>query len=108
MVLVGSFVMYRYRKTWPERHPLLLGLSVLFGVFFVAALWWLFLAVAVLAAIGACVVGICVGVLCLARCAEREHLRRAELAAHADYENAMLLRGDWYHGTFGQYPPYSL
>jgi hypothetical protein len=98
-----------YRKSFAEQHPVLLGVGILFCACFVAALWWLFLALAVLAAIGVGVAGICVGVLCLARYAERQnqlrYRRRAELASHADYEHALLLRGDP-RGTFGQFPPY--
>ncbi|MCW2652955.1 MAG: hypothetical protein JWR32_3931 [Mycobacterium sp.] len=38
-----------YRQSFPEQHPILLGVGILFGAFMVAAFWPLFLALAVLA-----------------------------------------------------------
>jgi hypothetical protein len=53
---------------------------------------------------GVVVAGICIGVLCLARYPERQNQRRAELAAHADYEHAMWMHGDP-RGFYGRFPP---
>lgn len=95
-----------YRKSWPERHPALLGVGILFaaciigvGILFgacaVTALWQLF---PILALIGGLGLGACRVLI--------ERWRRADLAYHADYEHWLLMQG---HpaGTFGRYPPYT-
>jgi len=78
--------MYRYRrKPWPERHPILLAVGVLLGACIVAALWWLFLAAAVLA-------GVAVGVLCMCQYVEQHNRLRA---AQGDCGHPLWIPGDF-------------
>jgi hypothetical protein len=76
----------------------LLGLGILFGLGVVIAYWPIFVAA-----------GIACGAFLAARAAVRRHRRRqcahAAIAARADWEHWLLMRGDAWRGTFGQYEP---
>ena len=87
----------RHRSS-AEQHPIMLCLGVLFGVAFVITYWPFFVAA-----------GVAFGVFLAARAAIRRHRRRqlahAAIAARANYEHWLLMSGDEWHGTFGQYRP---
>jgi hypothetical protein len=91
----------RYRKSFAEEHPILLGLGIIFGMAAVVAWWPLFLTLGVLAGFGYAAYRI--GVSYREQRTAQQAYRRA-LAAHADYEHHLWMQGNPI-GFYGQYPP---
>jgi hypothetical protein len=99
----GKQDMNTYDRLLPRhRHPIMLGLGILFAFTAVAAFWPLFLAIAIEVA------GLCCALLVALWVYDRERqaifdYRRA-LRARAEYENWLWMRGDP-RGFYGRYPP---
>jgi flagellar motor component MotA len=89
-----------YRKSFAEQHPILLGVGIILGACTVAALWQLFLILAI--------VGLGYGAYRLANAwnkgRQSGQQRRAQLTARADYEHRLWMGGDP-RGFYGRYPP---
>ena len=91
----------RYRKSFAEQHPVILGVGILLGVGFVGAHWQAALFILAVVAVG---YGLWRwGVALEKRSREQIQLRQA-LVAHADYEHHLWTQGNPI-GFYGQYPP---
>lgn len=87
-------------KFW-AKHPVLLGVCILFGVGMFGAYWQ---AVLFILAVLAVAFGVCRWMVWLDRRSHQQITRRRGLVHRADYEHWLWMQGDQ-RGVFGQYPP---